>query len=149
MKPDGSGRMSGNFVVLRADSLRLLLPQQEVGAAQYVEHELRPSVEPGLFEYGQADAWRQVVALSGQMRPLPQFPADRFVLAALPAGEGALSFAWNEVKVLIDADLERHPLPALLQVPGAPIEAYVERDGELLLCTSAERVVAYATAAMG
>lgn len=142
-------RVSGNFVLLRADSLRLLLPQQDVGAAEYIEHELRATNEPGLFEYGEGDGLRHVIALSEQMRALATFPGGRFVLTKLMADEGELSFVWNEVQVLINADLERHPLPAAMHVPGAPIGAYVERDGELVLCTSAGHVISYVAAAMG
>jgi hypothetical protein len=141
--------MSGNFVLLRADSLRLLLPQQDVGAAEYVEHELRPAGEPGVYEHGEGDDLRWVVALSSEMRPLASFPADRFVLASLRTGESALSFAWNEVQVLIDAQLERHELPMAMRVPGAPIDAYVEHDGQVVLCTDAERVVSHAIGAAG
>jgi hypothetical protein len=133
----------GNFVLLRADSLRLLLPAHEVGAAEYIDHELRPAGEPGFFEYGDAGDARRVVALSARMRPLQVFPEDRFVLASLNTGERPLAFAWNEVQVLIDADFERHPLPAAMQVPGAPVQAYVERDGELVLCATAPGVISY------
>ena len=147
--PAVPGRISGNFVLLRADSLRLLLPQQDVGSAQYMEHELRATAQPGVFEHGAGDGLRRVVALSGRMRPLPGFPGDRFVLASLRTGDSALSFAWNEVQVLIDAEFERHDLPIAMQVPDAPIVAYVEREGEVALCTSAERVLAYAAAAAG
>lgn len=139
-------RRGGNFVLLRADTLRLILPQQDVGAAEYAEHELRAAGEPGVFEHGQGDDARRVVALSAGMRPLEVFPKDRFVLASLIAGERTLACAWNEVQVLIDAQFERQPLPAAMQVPGAPIEGYVERDGELVLCTTAHGVLAYATA---
>jgi hypothetical protein len=142
-------RLNGNFVLLRADSLRLLLPQADVGAAEYVEHELRPSGEPGVYEHGEGDDLRWVVALSSAMRPLSAFPADRFVLASLRTGDSALSFAWNEVQVLIDAQLERHELPAAMQTPGAPIDAYIERDGQVVLCASAESVVSYALGAAG
>jgi hypothetical protein len=147
--PAAAGRISGNFVLLRAGSLRLLLPQQDVGAAQYVEHEVRATEQPGMYEHGEGDDLRWVVALSDAMRPLTTFPTDRFVLASLQADGAALSFAWNEVQVLIDADFERHELPMALRVPGAPIDAYVERDGELVLCTTAERVLAYAAATGG
>ena len=81
------------------------------------------------------------------MEPLAAFPQGRFVVTRLAAGEAELSFAWNEVRVLIDAQLERRPLPAAMQVPGAPIEGYVERDGELLLCTTARHVIEAACAA--
>lgn len=142
----GAGRIRGNFVLLRADSLRLLLPQQDVGAAAYVEHEPRATEQPGMYEHGEGDDLRLVVALSDRMRPLARFPVDRFVLASLEADDAGLSFAWNEVQVLIDAEFERHELPTALRVPGAPIDAYMERDGEVVLCTTAERVLAYALA---
>ena len=139
-----AGRVSGNLVLLRADALRLLLPQRDVGAAEYVAHAPRATGEPGVYEHGEGAGLRRVVALSSQLRPLANFPGERFVLASLLAGDAALSFAWNEVQVLIGAEFERHALPAAMQVPGGPIEAYVERGGELLLCTSAERVMSYA-----
>jgi hypothetical protein len=147
--PVVAGRISGNFVMLRAESLRLLLPQQDVGAAQYVEHEPRAMAQPGVFEHGEGDDARWVVALSAQMRPLARFPGDRIVLASLEADGAALSFAWDEVQVLIDAEFERHELPMALRVPDAPIDAYVERDGEVVLCTTAKRVLAYAMATGG
>lgn len=120
----GTSSLRGNFVVLRADALRLLLPQCEVGAAEYV-----------------ADGARAVVALSGRMEPLAQWPADRFVLTRLEGAGRELSFAWNEARVLIDAQLELHPLPAAMRVAGAPIGGYVEHEGELLFSTTARHVI--------
>ena len=38
--------LRGNFVLLRADGLQLLLPQQEVGAAQYLDARPRESSLP-------------------------------------------------------------------------------------------------------
>lgn len=138
--------LQGNFVVLRADSLRLLLPQDEVGAADYVDSAPVPSGEPGVFFCGGADAPRSVVALSERMRPLAEFPGGRFLVTSLRAPELELSFAWDEVRVLIGVRLERHPLPPAMRVAGAPIEGYVEHAGELLLCSSAEQVLACAVA---
>jgi len=137
-------RRGSNFVLLRADTLRLLLPQEDVGAAEYIEHEPAPTLTPGLFEYGTGGGLRRIVALSEQMHTLPAFPRGRFVLTRLMAGENELSFAWNEVRVLIDAEIAPHPLPAAMRVPGAPIDAYVEHDGEVLLCSTATGVLAYA-----
>ena len=127
--------LDGNFVMVRADTLRLLLPQQDVGAARHLE--------------ARSGSGGRVVALSAAMEPLAALPADRFVLTHLHAGDAAhdLSFAWNEVRVLIDARLRWHPLPAAMRVTGAPFEGYVEEDGEVLLCTTAAHVVAAATAA--
>src|SRR5512140_3777014 len=61
---------AGNFVMLRADSLRLLLPQQEVGAAEYIEQAPRALPERGWFEYGSGEGARPVIALSAQMPPI-------------------------------------------------------------------------------
>lgn len=139
-----AARIQGNFVLLRADTLRLLLPQQDVGAAEYVEHAPRPTAQTGVYEHGEGEGLRRVVALSGRMRPLAGFPEDRFVFAGLRDDRHQLAFAWNEIQVLIDADFEFHELPEAMRVPDAPIQGYVERDGEVVLCTTAERVLAYA-----
>jgi hypothetical protein len=63
-------------VVLRADTLRLLLPQADVGAASYLDQ--LPQAIPGVFRRGGAAGEQAVVALSSQMRPLRQYPKDRF-----------------------------------------------------------------------
>jgi hypothetical protein len=151
MKPEGrppaglvAAPVGDNFVMLRADSLRLLLPQQDVGAAEYIDGVPRPTEAPGLFEHGSGDSLRRVVALSGQMAALAAFPADRFVLTRLIAGGIELSFAWNEVRVLIAVELQPHPLPPAMRAGGGPIAGYVEHDGEVLLCSTAAQVMAYA-----
>ena len=136
--------LQGNFVVLRADALRLLLPQQEVGAADYVDSAPVPSGEAGVFFCGEADARRSVVALSDRMQPLAEFPAGRFLVTSLRTPELELSFAWDEVRVLIGVRLEQHPLPPAMRLPGTPIHGYVEHAGELLLCSTAEQVLACA-----
>jgi len=140
----GAPPLQGNFVVLRADSLRLLLPQEEVGAADYVDSAPLPSGEAGGFFGGGADARRSVVALSERMRPLAEFPAGRFLVTSLRTPELELAFAWDEVRVLIGVRLEQHPLPPAMRLAGAPIHGYVEHAGELLLCSSAEQVLACA-----
>ncbi|HMA08872.1 MAG TPA: hypothetical protein VKP68_13450 [Ramlibacter sp.] len=137
---------AGNFVMLRADSLRLLLPQQEVGAAEYIEQAPRALPQPGWFEYGSGEGARPVIALSGQMTPLVAFPADRFVLTRFSLDGSDLLFAWNEVRVLIEAQLQAHLLPPSMRTADGPISGYVERDGEVLLCSTAGQVMAYAAA---
>lgn len=138
--------IEGNFVVLRADALRLLLPQEDVGVAEYLEGEPLPSSEQGVFRHGEGESARAVLALSPRLRPLAQFPRERFLLTRLHAAGGELSLAWNEVRVLIGAKLQRQPLPPAMRRPDGPIDGYVEQDGELLLCSTAERVLAHAMA---
>jgi hypothetical protein len=142
----GSAGLRGNFVMLRAEGLRLLLPQREVGAAEYVDGTLHPAGAGGFFEIGEGEQARTVVALSGRMRPLAQWPPGRFVLTRLESAAGDLAFAWNEARVLIDASLEMHALPPAMRVPGAPIDGYVEHEGELAFCTTARAVVEAALA---
>lgn len=140
-------KMRGDFVLLRADALRLLLPQREVAATEYIEQTPVPAGEAGLFTLHDAHgASQSVVALSEHMRPLDHFPAERFLLTRL-SGEGPnLSLAWNEVRVLIDTELEFHALPPVMLGEGDLIDAYVELDGELAFCTTARRLLPEALA---
>lgn len=132
----------GNFVVLRAGALRLLLPHEDVAAAEYLGEAQVGPAQTGIFELEVLGERRRVVALSEQLRPLERFPAGRFVLARLHGGED--SFAWDEVRVLIDAAVEPRPLPPAMRSAGGPIDGYVQLGGELLLCATAPRVLAYA-----
>jgi hypothetical protein len=115
--------MKANYVLVRAGRLRLVLPQEEVAAAQHVK---------------EGEVPQDVVALSERMTPLALRPADRFVITRVRSGEREQAFAWDEARVLIDAELDLKPLPPVLYAPDAPIEGYVEIEGELALCTSAE-----------
>ncbi|HEY0887326.1 MAG TPA: hypothetical protein VGE20_18675 [Ramlibacter sp.] len=134
----------GNFVVLRAGSLRLLLPHEDVAAAEHLGEPPAGPAHAGIFELEVLGERRAVVALSERLRPLERFPAGRFVLARLHGGEA--SFAWDEVRVLIDAAVDPRPLPPAMRA-GGPIDGYVQLGGELLLCATAPRVLAYAAGA--
>jgi hypothetical protein len=141
----------GNFVLLKADSLSLLLPQQEVGAAIYLEGQPRDSGQSGVFELDPAvegGATRFVAALSGKMELLPSFPEGRFLMTSFDA-QGGMLMCWNEVKVLIDVELQPKPLPAAMLPEGAPLREYVEFGDELAFCCSAEGLLEHAFAARG
>jgi hypothetical protein len=139
-----SSKLRGNFVVLRADSLRLLLPQEDVSSTDYIEGAPLATSITGIFSSAaEADSSRKVLALSGQMTPLATFPGDRFLRTQL-ADESDVSFAWNEVRVLIGAEFERQALPEVMRGVDAPVDSYVELDGELVFCTSSQRLVSYA-----
>ena len=157
--------LRGNFVLLRADGLQLLLPQQEVGAAQYLDARPRESSLPGWFELdgglegqvdrradgagdGGSDGVRHVAALSGQMGLLRRYPEGRFLLTSFE-GQGDLLMCWNSVKVLIDAELQPRPLPAVMLHEGSPLREYVEFGDELAFCCTAQRLLEHAMAAGG
>lgn len=145
-----SARMRGNFVLLRADSLRLLLPQQDMSSTEYIDSTPLATSEACIFTYAEAGSTpRKVIALSEQMQPLASFPGDRFLLTQLVDEQHTLSFAWNEMRVLIDAELEQHALPAVMQGSGALIDSYVELGGELVFCMSAQHIVSQALASQG
>jgi hypothetical protein len=128
---DRMTNLKGHFVLLRAGALRLLLPQASVGPAEYRD--------PG-------DLSRRVVAPSERLQALDEVPAGRFVLAQLAGdggvGEGAPWLAWDEVRVLIDADLRAHALPPALRSPGMPVTAYVEFEDGIALYGDARAVSA-------
>jgi hypothetical protein len=137
---------AGNFVMLRADGLRLLLPQQDVGAAEYIDAAPGVLPVPGCFEDGSGPNARQVMALSAQMTPLTQFPRDRFVLTRFSLDGIDLYFAWSEVRVLIGAQLKVQPLPPSMRTADGPISGYVEHEGAVLLCSTAGQVLAQVAA---
>jgi hypothetical protein len=139
-----SAPAAAGAVLLRAGALRLLVPQQEVGAAEYIEGMPAPTPQRGCFEATLPDGGRMVVALSELLRPLDDFPAGRFLLTRLQAPGSELCFAWDEVRVVAETGLERHPLPPALRTAQGPIDGYVQHGGEVLLCTTAQRLLAYA-----
>ena len=121
--------LRGNFVMLRAGDLRLLLPQGEVGAAGYLDARPVPGDTPGLLRSSAPDDDRCFAALSAQMTLLPQCPPERFVVASI--GDTSVHWCWDELRVLIDVQLQPHALPAVLVAPHTPVHQYAEHDGEL------------------
>lgn len=142
------GNLRGNFVLLRADTLRLLFRQDEVGNAEHLASTLAPTEEPGLFLDSAGQSGRRFAALSARMTLLAACPADRFVVAPLGCGNAAynLGWCWNEIRVLIDVELQPQRLPAVLCAPNTPVEHYVNYGSEIAYLCSAERLHAYALA---
>jgi hypothetical protein len=150
MTPDPTaspaGKLRGNYVMLRADTLRLLLPQHEVGAAEYLVAGPASANDAGLSQPTASAGKRPLAALSAQMTLLPQCPADRFVVTPLGDAADELGWCWNELRVLIDVELQPQPLPAVLHTPTTPVDQYAEHDGEIAYLCSASRLRAYALA---
>ena len=140
-------KMRGDFVLLRADSLRLLLPQREVTSTEYLDHAPATTVEAGIFVLDDPQGPEQpVAALSENLSLLDRFPQDRFLLTRFAGAGQPTALAWNDVRVLIDTELEFHALPAIMQGEAGLIDAYVEIDHELVFCTSAQRMLTGARA---
>lgn len=135
-------KMRGDFVLLRADSLRLLMPQRDVTSTEYIDRMPGATAEPGIFVLGDDPGAAQVVlALSERMDKLDSFPPDRILLTRFTGPTRTTALAWTEVRVLIDAELEFHALPAILRGGGGLIDAYVEIDKELAFCTTVQRML--------
>ena len=141
-------KIRGNFVLLRAGTLRLVFSQQEVGDAEYLEAKLTSVDGLGILA-DPGHQGRQFAALSSKMTLLAECPADRFVVAPLREGQagGELGWCWNEVQVLIDVELQPRKLPAVLCAPHTPVDHYVNHGGETAYLCSAGRLRAYAFAA--
>jgi hypothetical protein len=131
MSIESSGKLRGNFVLLRAGALRLLLPQDGVGAAEYLDGDATD---------------RPLAALSAQMTLLAERPPGRFIVAPLNDGS-ELGWCWDELQVLIGIELEPRALPASLLTPQTPVSHYVEYEGALAYLCDAQRVSRFALTA--
>lgn len=138
-------RLKGNFVLLKAGRLQLLLPQHDVGAVENLSTKLQPTGQAGLFELPADDSTdvRFVAVLSPQMRLLEQLPPGRLLLTSFPSQTGVL-MGWDDVKVLIDAGIVPRALPPAMLGAGCPLTEYVEFGEEVAFCCSAERLLAQA-----
>lgn len=137
----------GSYVLLTAGELSLLLPQDEVGAAEYRDGELEQAEAPGLLKLRGKDSPRRYVALSRDMTALPQCPAERFLVTPLGNGDDGLGWCWDELKILIDVKLPIQALPPVMLTPDAPVDRYVEIDGKLAFLCNARRLKSYALGA--
>jgi hypothetical protein len=147
IKSQAQAAIRGNFVILSADTLHLLLPQHEVGAVQYREGEFEATEQPGLLKRRGGESRQRFAALSARMTLLVDCPSDRFLVATLGDGNDELGWCWKELKCLIDVELHPQAIPAVLLAPDAPVAQYVELDGKLAFLCNAQQLCAFALAA--
>ncbi len=131
-----SDTVRGNYVLLTADALQLLLPQHDVGAAEYLSGTPEPSRQFGVFS---GENGRRYAALSSEMKLLGQYPAGRFLATSI-GEQDDLFWCWNELRVMIDAELEICALPPVLCAPDTPVRQYAEIDGKLAYLCTAEQM---------
>ena len=111
----------GNYVLLRADTLRLLLPQTDIQSTNYMQTRPEPiEGERGLLHMPGSDDGAVYVALSSDMRLLGTCPSDRFVSTRLQ-GDVDVQWCWSEVRVLMDAQLSCETVPPVLLAPHTPV----------------------------
>lgn len=139
--------LHGNYVLLRAGGLRLLLPQHEVGALEYLASVPIPADIPGLFRLTDADDMqdRRFIAVSPQMKLLTSFPKERFVYTTLGDEEhDLLGWCWDEVRILPELEITPQALPAVLRAPQTPVSRFAEHGDEFLFLCSARQLRNYA-----
>jgi hypothetical protein len=136
--------LKGHHVMVRAGSLRLLLPHTSVGVAEYGRRAYVPTPEPGVFAIDIDGALERAMAASELLAPLAHWPHERFVITRIgDADKDACWLAWDEVRVFIQPDFCVRPLPPALRSPGMPVTAYVEFAGDIMLCADALDVLSY------
>lgn len=129
----------GNYVLLSADTLHILLPQHEVGAVTYLEAKLTASDVPGVLQLAEENNLHRFAALSKRMTLLSENPPNRFLIASLQGDDANFAWCWNDLKVLTDVELQLHPIPPVLLSASTPVKYYVElKDTLAYLCSSAQ-----------
>jgi hypothetical protein len=146
MTAEPIAKQRGNYVLLTADALGLVLPQHEVGTTEYLDGVLEAADESGLLKLQGEESTRRFAALSTRMTLLPHCPPERFLVTAFNGGNDEMRWCWNEVKILIDVELQPQALPAVLLTPDSPVEQYVELEGKLAFLCSADRLRKFALA---
>lgn len=138
-------QVRGDFVLLGADSLLLLLPQHDVNVSEYLERAPTPTARGAIFTLDDVDGrQKHVAALSDRMKIMDVFPSDRFLLTRL-SGNHELLLAWTEVRVMMGTAFEFHPIPEILRSKTGLVDAYVVlEDGKVAFCTTAGRVLSEA-----
>ena len=129
-----------NFVLLRAGALRLLVPQADVGAAEYLEARPEHSEVPGLLRSPDPQDTRTYAALSEGMTLLAECPPERFIACELAGGAKKLVWCWDEVRVLIGVDLQPIPVPQSMLAVDPPVAHYVELEGAPAFVCSADEL---------
>lgn len=127
-----------NYVLLTAGVLRLLLPQQDVGEAEYLDGELSPAAEPSRLQFIAADNTRKFVALSENMELLPQCPPNRFMVTRIGADE--LGWCWDDIQIFRAPRIDLVPLPPVLLSQDTPFTNYLELDGKLAFLCNAQHL---------
>jgi hypothetical protein len=144
-----SPALPGNYVLLRADALQLLLPQHEIGAVWYLTEAPQASATPGVFSQDGRSGERRLLALSAQMQPLVRYPEERYLVTTIATPQGEVDFAWDEMSVLTDPQLRPQPIPAALLLAHSPLQEFVEIGDRTAFCCDATRLADHVLPAKG
>lgn len=139
----------GNYVLLRADGLRLLVPQADIQSTDYMQ--ARPELiegESGLLHMPGSEDKVVYIAISEGMRLLDECPPERFVSTRFHGGVD-VQWCWSEVRVLIDVQLPCEPLPPVLLAEHTPVRELVAVGEDWAYLCSAEMLQQFVLSSQG
>ncbi len=130
-------RLRGNYVLLRAGSLRLLAPQENMGNIGYLSDKDTAALhclgdgKQLLAAIDNAGNQQPVfAALSEQLDLTDAIPRNRYVMTTHKK-TAEICWCWSEVLLLNGIDVPLTPMPALLRSAANPISAVVTlNDGK-------------------
>ncbi len=123
-----AGEYRGDFVFLRAGSLRLLMTQNEAATAVHLDSLPEPTDFFGFFSVPGDVEGRCFVAISEKMELLDRCPKERYMATPLPVEGGILYWCWDEVRVILDREIAVSSLPTAIVTPRSPLRLFTEMD---------------------
>ncbi len=128
-------RLQGDYVLLRADNLNLLVSQETLTDIHYLHD--RQMIASQCITHPQqlmqviADAKSSqtptFTALSASLTLLPEIPKSRFVATEHSIAPG-VQWCWNDVRLLNKVSLPLSPIPMLLKTDTTPVQAVATLD---------------------
>lgn len=127
-----------NYALLRADNLRLLIPQIDIGTAEHLGARPEASGMPGFLAVpGKEDAC--FIVLADTLEFLEGCPEDRYMTTKFKTDDGMETYwCWSEVRVLMDYAPQLYDIPEVLLHSGSPLRHYTVMDDEPVFLCSAQ-----------
>ena len=138
--PAGSAA-TGRYAVLVMDSLRLLIPQNQVQTLE-PGFDVQHTDTGGMGWITVAGARLPVYCLSEDLKPLRKVPASRLIFVLLDSGAGLFGVLCDEVTMFEQVAPEITPLPACMVGPDMPLRGLMLHGEQVLCVGSADDLLA-------
>lgn len=131
-----SQHIKGDYVLVRADALRLLFPLAEVVNTSYLEagrYSLNSTED--LQALDDPNAKPVYMAISAKMELLPEISDKRFIMTRFV--DANIFWCWNEMVILTDLNLPIQSIPANFLQAHTPLKDIVMIDDKpVFVCHS-------------
>lgn len=138
--------ITGDFVLLSADNTKILLPQEHVGTATYLEQntQWQQSTDyPGVF-LTDAVIGKYFIALSDTLKPIQTHIDNRFIAVPLEFTNQSFLWCWSSVQILMNTSFTLHEITNTLLAEKTPTTQFIEHDNDIVFVCHANRLVDYA-----